>query len=95
MSRRPALVFVLVALVLGAPIVSAFTFDAWTDGIHDAETEFAVQATTTSADAALVAEPVSGVAPRLVVVAILAFADDAVATPITLATSDPRAPPLA
>lgn len=94
MRRRPAVILLVVALVAGAPIVSVFTFDAWMDGIHDAETGFTVKATT-CAEAVLVCEPVLSVAPHLVVVALLPFVDDAPAAPITLATSDPRAPPLA
>jgi len=93
MCRHRGVILLVIALVVGAPVVSAITFESWTDGIYDAESDYSVLATNCNI-AAVACEPVFAVGPPLVVLAILPVVDEAPVAPTTLATSDTRAPPL-
>jgi hypothetical protein len=95
MARMPhhrGVILLVIALIVAAPVVSAVTFESWTDGIYDAESDYGVQATNCNS-AAVVCEPVLTVGPALVVLATLSIIDEAPVAPTTLPTADTRAPP--
>jgi len=93
MRRAVALIVVLIGLVVVTPFVWASTYEAWTDGVYDAELGDDILALLSlSVIDRIVLSDGHGIA---IVVAVVVLADDRVgdlADPSTLSARAPPAP---
>jgi len=93
MRALPGLITLLAALLVLTPFVSASTFEAWTEGLYDAESD-ASQAVK-SADGVVEYAPLRPFRYVPIVAGLVANGDDLVA-PVVLPPAPPgRAPPAA
>ena len=91
-GMRAPLVLPLVALLVLTPFVSTSTFEAWTDGIYDAESDGFDQAAK-SAEVVVECAPLAPVPYIPVVVSLGTSSDDRVVPAADLPVRPGRAPP--
>jgi len=93
MRVLPGLAAPLVALLVLAPFASASTFETWTDGLYDAESDDSIQAVKTAEGVVECAPPV--LVRYVPIVAALATSGDDPVAPAAGPPSPPgRAPPV-
>jgi hypothetical protein len=92
MRAALGLIVFLVGLVIFTPFAYASTFEAWTDGLYDAEGDDGVDAIKSS-QVAIETTPLTGLAGIDVVVAVLFLGNERATDLAVTATRSARAPP--
>ncbi len=86
------LIAFLVGLVLFTPFAYASTFEAWTDGLYDAESDDIVQVTRSAQVVETI--PLTAIHGIDDVVAVLSPGDERAPEPAVAASRSARAPPI-